>query len=261
MPPKNESRISGSPQPRRGSSISANTGPASPSAQSSPPTTSTLGAARAGRLLARAPRTRRAPPVTRANGHVDEEDPAPGRVLDEPAAAERPDHERDAGPRRPRADRGAALLAAERRRDHGEPGRGEDRAGGALQAAREDQASCRRAPRRRGSRRARTTRCRSGRAAGRRRGRRASRRRGAASRASGGRRRRPTAGARARRRGRPGSPATPRSRPWSRRTRSPNRGCKPRGPGDCEFRATGARSSQTRPSWQSGSSAGLASSL
>ena len=42
MPPKNESRITGSLQPRRGSSISANTGPARPSAQSSPPITSTL---------------------------------------------------------------------------------------------------------------------------------------------------------------------------------------------------------------------------
>ena len=71
--------------------------------------------------------------------HVDEEDPAPGRVLDEPAAAERPDHERDAGPGRPGADRGAAFLAAERRRDHGQAGRGEDRPRGALQAAREDQ--------------------------------------------------------------------------------------------------------------------------
>ena len=122
--------------------------------------------------------------------------------VDEPAADERADHERDARPRRPRADRGAALLAAEGRRDHGEPGRREERAGDALQAARDDQ---RRAVRRGGAedrRDAEARRSRSGRAAARRTGRRASRRRGAASRASAGRRRRPTAGARGRRRGR-----------------------------------------------------------
>ena len=41
MPPKKLSRMIGSPQPRRGSSIRANTGPARPSAQSTPPTRST----------------------------------------------------------------------------------------------------------------------------------------------------------------------------------------------------------------------------
>ena len=45
-------------------------------------------------------------------GDVDEEDPAPRAVGDEPAADERADHERDPGPRGPGADRRATSLAA-----------------------------------------------------------------------------------------------------------------------------------------------------
>ena len=58
---------------------------------------------------------------------------------DQPATDERADHECDARPGRPRSDRRAALLAAEGRRDHGEPCRGEDRARDSLQAACQDQ--------------------------------------------------------------------------------------------------------------------------
>ena len=100
------------PQPSVGWRISAKTGPASPSAQSA------------------APRTvdRRARAVARALGHrdhdqhqreeherdVDGEDPAPGRRVDEVAAAERADDRRDPRPRRPGPDRHAALVAAGR---------------------------------------------------------------------------------------------------------------------------------------------------
>ena len=71
--------------------------------------------------------------------HVDQEDPAPGAERDEPAADERADHERDPGPGRPGADRGAALLALEGRRDRRERRRGEQRARDPLQRAGDDQ--------------------------------------------------------------------------------------------------------------------------
>ena len=58
---------------------------------------------------------------------------APGDRRDEPAADERPDQERDPGPGRPGADRGAALLAAEDDGDRRERGRCQQRPGDALQ--------------------------------------------------------------------------------------------------------------------------------
>ena len=61
-----------------------------------------------------APRYATSAIVTATNGTLIRKIAAPRGMRDEPAAGERPDHERDAGPRRPGADRGAALLAAER---------------------------------------------------------------------------------------------------------------------------------------------------
>jgi hypothetical protein len=71
--------------------------------------------------------------------HVDGEDPAPRREVDQQAAPERPDHRRDPGPRRPRPDRRAALLGRERRADDGQRGGDEQRARDPLQRARRHQ--------------------------------------------------------------------------------------------------------------------------
>ena len=139
--------------------------------------------------------------------HVDGEDPAPRGGVDEPAAGQRPDHHRDPRPRRPGADRGAALVGREGGDDHRQRARRQQRAEHALQRAAGDQHLDRRRERADAPTRRRTRRRRSRTPAARRRGRRASPRRGSASRASAGRRWRPTAGRRARRRGRRGSPA------------------------------------------------------
>ena len=82
-------------------------------------------------------------------GHVDGEDPAPGGDVDEPAPEQRPDDERDAAPRRPRADRRAALLGREARDDDRQRARGQQRAEHALQRAPRDQDLDRRRERRR----------------------------------------------------------------------------------------------------------------
>src|SRR5581483_4965953 len=70
---------------------------------------------------------------------VDEEDHAPGRDVDEPAADGRADHERDAAPGRPLPDRRAARRARERRREHRERRGSEERARDSLQAAEDDE--------------------------------------------------------------------------------------------------------------------------
>jgi hypothetical protein len=70
---------------------------------------------------------------------IDGEDPAPRRIVDQQAAAEWPDHHRDAGPRRPRPDRRASLLGRERRGDDRQRGRHEQRPRDPLQRARRDQ--------------------------------------------------------------------------------------------------------------------------
>ena len=59
-------------------------------------------------------------------------------------ADQRPDHGRDRGPRRPRADRGAALVRWEREHDHGQRGRDDQRAEHSLQDARRDEHADRR---------------------------------------------------------------------------------------------------------------------
>ena len=61
------------------------------------------------------------------------------RDVDEPAAGQRADDHRDAAPRRPRADRRAALVGREGRDDDGQRARGQQRAEDALQGAPRDQ--------------------------------------------------------------------------------------------------------------------------
>ena len=82
-------------------------------------------------------------------GHVDGEDRAPRRDVDEPPADERADDERDPAPRRPGADRRAALVTRERRDDERERARRQQRAERALQRPAEDEHADRRRERRR----------------------------------------------------------------------------------------------------------------
>jgi hypothetical protein len=89
---------------------------------------------------------------TRRHGDVDErqrdqderdvhrEDQPPRRRVDEVAAGERPDDGGDPGPRRPRADGGGPLLPPrERRDDHRQPARRQQRAERTLERPTRDQ--------------------------------------------------------------------------------------------------------------------------
>ncbi len=71
--------------------------------------------------------------------HVEREDPAPGDLVDDPAARERPDDRRDPTPSGPGTDRGAALLRREGGDDDRQRARSDERAGRALQRASGDQ--------------------------------------------------------------------------------------------------------------------------
>src|SRR5262249_26171039 len=133
-PPNSDTRISGSVKPRFGASIRANTGPPRPRTQSRPPTKST----RACSLVGARPRNaagigdgerggRRG-----GKGAFERKARPPRCDGDEPTADERADHERDAGPRGPRPDRGTAFLTGEHSRDRRERGRGEEGAGDSL---------------------------------------------------------------------------------------------------------------------------------
>ena len=70
---------------------------------------------------------------------VDEEDPAPRCEREQLATRQRPEHAGNRAPRRPAADRRAALLLGERVDDHRESTRRQQRAGDPLDDARGDQ--------------------------------------------------------------------------------------------------------------------------
>ena len=82
-----------------------------------------------------------------ADRHVDEEDPVPVDVVDDQAAGERADRERERRDAGPDADRLAALLRRERRGDDRQRRRVHERRADALHDARADQeAGARREP-------------------------------------------------------------------------------------------------------------------
>ena len=138
VPPTSGSATPGSPQPRSGCSISPNEIPASAAAHSSAPSDvePRAGSAEVARL--RHVRARQ-PQRHQHDREVEEEHPAPRGAVHQLAADQRAEHVADPAPRRPRADRRAALGLREDGHDDGERGGREQRAEHALQRAGEDE--------------------------------------------------------------------------------------------------------------------------
>ena len=115
MPPRSGPITSGSLHPDWGCSMSANTGPARPSAHSTAPSTSTWTCSVA-RVEAAAAAPSRSGRASRPTGsRLRLEHPPPGRGVDQHTAREWTDHRRDAAPSGPRADRTPAFGLGERR--------------------------------------------------------------------------------------------------------------------------------------------------
>ena len=201
-PPSAGAHTSGLLQPSTGWRISASTGPARPNNVSRASQSARVRRPVAGR-------GRRPDEHQRRNDErdVDGEDQPPGDGVDEKPARQWTDHGGDPRPRRPRADRAAALLARERRHDHGQRARRQQRAKRPPQRTTGDQELDARPDRATAATRRRSPRRRSRTRAVRRTGRRATRRPELVTRAPAGRRWTPTVGPRARPRGPRGSPA------------------------------------------------------